>query len=67
MRYNMACAYIQLDDVDAALNLLEPLFESLSVELVNWSKTDADLDPIRDHPRFRAMLKRAEDRLSGTT
>lgn len=65
MRYNMACSLIELGDVDGALDLFEPLFESLSVELVNWSKTDADLDPLREHPRFKAMLSRAESRLAG--
>jgi adenylate cyclase len=64
MRYNMACALIQLDEIDGALGMLEPLFESLSVELVNWSKSDSDLDAVRDHPRFKAMVAKAEERIA---
>jgi len=30
-------------------------------------KTDPDLDAIRDHPRFKAMLAAAEGRLAGTS
>jgi adenylate cyclase len=64
MRYNLACGLIQIGDTDSALDQFERLFERLSVELVNWSRTDADLDPIREHPRFKAMMKRAEDRIA---
>jgi hypothetical protein len=32
------------------------------IEAVNWSKTDPD--PIRDHPRFKAMFAAAEARLT---
>jgi len=31
---------------------------------VNWAKVDPDLDPVRDHPRFKAMLAAAEARLA---
>jgi adenylate cyclase len=64
MRYNLACGLIQVGDTDAALDHFEQLFERLSVELVNWSKTDADLDPIREHPRFKAMVAKAEARIA---
>jgi hypothetical protein len=30
---------------------------------LNWMKGDADLDPVRDHPRFKAMIAAAEARL----
>jgi len=33
------------------------------IEAVNWSKTDPDLDPVRDHPRFKAMFAAAEARV----
>ena len=64
MRYKFACALvIELHEFDAALDLLEPAFEKLRIEAVNWAKTDPDLDPIRDHPRFKAMLAAADARL----
>ena len=61
LRYNFACTLItELHDVDAALDLLEPAFERMRIEVVNWVKTDPDLDPVRDHPRFKAMLAAGE-------
>ena len=63
MRYNLSCSLLQLGDVEGSLDLLEPLFETLSTELIQWSKADHDLDGVRDHPRFVAMTARAEARL----
>ena len=65
LRYNFACTLItDLRDYDAALDLLGPRFETMSIEVLNWVRTDPDLDPIRDHPRFKAMLAAAEARLA---
>ena len=64
MRYNLSCALLGLGDIDGALDLLEPLFERLSIELIHWSKTDTDLDCVRAHPRFMAMTAQAEARLA---
>jgi adenylate cyclase len=49
----------------AALDLLVPAFEkSLRIEFLNWAKVDPDLDLIRDHPRFKAMIATAAARLA---
>jgi len=65
MQYNFACMLVlDLHEYEAALDLLEPLFAKLRTEVMNWVKTDPDLDAIRDHPRFKAMLAAAEARLS---
>jgi len=65
MKYNFACMLVlDLHEYDAALDLLEPLFVKLRTEVMNWVKTDPDLDAIRDHPRFKAMLAAAEARLA---
>ncbi len=64
LRYNFACALVlDLHEYDAALDLLEPVYEKLRTDAINWTKNDPDLDAIRDHPRFKAMVKRAEERL----
>jgi adenylate cyclase len=64
MRYNLACAFtMKLKEHDAALDMLEPLFERLQPEMVNWAKADPDLDALRDNPRFRNMIGAAENRL----
>jgi adenylate cyclase len=65
LRYNFACSLItDLHDFDAALDMLAPRFETMGIEVLNWVKTDPDLDPIRDHPRFKAMVAGAEARLA---
>ena len=63
MRYNFACGFVGMGDFDGALDLLEPVLAQSGIEHVNWTKKDSDLDPIRDHPRYKAMIAAAEARL----
>jgi adenylate cyclase len=66
-RYNFACSLASLfkePDVDAALELLEPVFETLAAGFLDHTKVDPDLDPLRGHPRFKAMVEAAERRLA---
>jgi hypothetical protein len=55
---------VELKDADTALNLLGAVLEKDTLETVNWAKVDPDLDALRDHPRFKAMLEGAEQRLA---
>jgi len=65
MRYNFACTLAtQLNDADGAIALLGPLFEKISVGLLNHSKADPDMDSLRGDPRFAAMVAAAEARLT---
>jgi adenylate cyclase len=65
LRYNIACTLVvKLREFEAALDMLGPVFEGLRIEAVNSSKVDPDLDPIRNHPRFKAMVAAAEARLA---
>jgi len=65
LRYNFACVLVaELHDVDTALDLLAPAFEQMRIQVLNWVKSDPDLDSIRDNPRFKAMLASAEARLA---
>ncbi len=67
LRYNFACTLItDLHEYDAALDLLGPRLETMSIEVLNWVRTDPDLDPIRDDPRFKAMFGAAEKRLAAS-
>src|SRR5256886_2204859 len=63
MRYNFVCALANhLNDKEAALEMLGPAFEKMGAGLVNHAKIDPDMDPLREHPRFKAMLAAAEKR-----
>ena len=63
MRYNFVCALANhLKDTEAALEMHGPAFEKMGTGLINHAKIDPDLDPLREHPRFKAMLAAAERR-----
>ncbi len=64
MRYNFACGLASdRKGKEDALELLGPAFETISMGLLNHAKIDPDLDPLRDDPRFQAMIAAAEARL----
>jgi adenylate cyclase len=67
MRYNLACALsAYLDDAEGAIQLLTVLFEDANGPWLKHARIDPDLDPIRDHPRYRALVDSVEARaLSG--
>ena len=55
-RYNAACFYARIGEIDKALDCLEN-----SAISATWIENDADLNALRSHPRYRAIL----DALSG--
>lgn len=66
MRYNFACALcLYLDDAEGAMDLMEPVLSSTTAAWLNHIKLDPDLDSLRGHPRFQAMIARADSSLSG--
>jgi adenylate cyclase len=54
--YNVACVYSNIGKIEAALDCLEISIRKGMAQL-DWMKNDSDLDNIRDHPRFKAMLE----------
>ena len=53
LRYNFACTLVtELHEFDAALDLLEPAFEKLRIEAINWVE---DRSGSRRHPRSSAL------------
>ena len=64
MRYNFACALAcHLNDSHGAIDLLGPLFERISIGMLNHAKADPDLDSVRNDLRFQSMVEAAESRL----
>ena len=64
MRYNLACTLALTGRSDDAVDALEPFFEAITSSTRIWHlDADADLDPIRDHPRFQKMLASVKQRL----
>jgi adenylate cyclase len=63
MRYNFACVLSGLGDKEAALKMLQPTLARAGEYQVRITETDTDFDPIRDDPRFKAMIADAKKRL----
>jgi adenylate cyclase len=66
MRYNFACVLlIHLHEPDAALDVLEPVLESIGADYyLNHIKVDPDFTRLRDNPRFKAMIAAATARVA---
>ena len=62
--YNVACDYVLLGDTEKALDLLERWVARAKPGALGWLQHDTDLDPIRDHPRFKPLLLLAEADMS---
>lgn len=65
MRYNLACSLATyLKDTNAALELLGPYFERVSVSELKHCAADPDMDPLRGDLRFQQMAAAASARLA---
>jgi adenylate cyclase len=65
LRYNFACVLaIHIKDAEGAVDMLGPFFATASASFIKHAKIDPDLDPVREHPRFQAMLAEADARLA---
>jgi TolB-like protein/Flp pilus assembly protein TadD len=55
--YNLGCIYALAGEVDEAIEALEKAV-SLGVTQKGWYEHDSNLDPLRGHPRFKALMER---------
>lgn len=64
MRCNLACVLVTIaHDPEAGLDMLGFVLERCLADVVNWAHGEADLDPVREHPGFRALVAAAQARL----
>jgi TolB-like protein/Tfp pilus assembly protein PilF len=63
LTYNLACAMSKAGETDFALELLGRAIERVGEEGYLWAKVDTDLDPVREEPRFKAIMAAADARL----
>lgn len=59
MHYNLACAFAILGEKELALDRLEKSIGPTSLKsLKEFMLHDSDLDVLRDHPRYKALVER---------
>ena len=56
VRYNAACCLSLIGETERALDLLEIWVKQRGSEGRRWILIDPDIDPLRDHPRYKALL-----------
>ncbi len=55
--YNLACCYSTLGETEKALDFLELSIKGgRPIGMLEWARTDPDLEPVRAEPRFAALL-----------
>jgi adenylate cyclase len=64
LHYNLACAMSSIGDVDTTLESLGGIANRLSPGMISWMEADTDFDPIREEPRFIALMDAAKARLA---
>ena len=55
--YNLGCIHSLAGDIEEAIDCLERAAEG-GLRQKGWYENDGDLDPLRGHPRFKALLER---------
>ena len=57
----LARTYVMVGDYDKAIERLEVLVSPPSLWSMRWLEVVPFLDPLRDHPRFQALLQQYAD------
>jgi adenylate cyclase len=64
IRYNAACMWAQIGDLDRAFDYLDQWANHSGMENRDWMLHDPDLDPIRKHPRYAKLLEALNNRIA---
>ena len=62
--YNVACFLSAIGAVEKAIDTLEHSVPRLTLQHLHWMAQDVDMNPLRDHPRYRALIQRLETSLA---
>jgi len=57
--YNLACLYSLAGELGSAMDALERSYDAGLAD-PDWMREDSDLDNVRNHPRYKALLERME-------
>ncbi len=57
--YNLACLYSLAGELSSSLDALERSYKAGLAD-PDWMQQDSDLDNIRDHPRYKQLVKQME-------
>lgn len=57
LHHNAACTHAQLGEAEAALRYVEKAVRNVAQNTIDMLRSDRDLDPIRDDPRFQRLLR----------
>jgi TolB-like protein len=55
--YNLGCIHSLAGDIEEAIDCLDRAVDG-GLRQKGWYENDGDLDPLRSHPRFKALLER---------
>ena len=66
LHFNFVCALARLREIDDALDLLASVIDKASQGWLVWLDNDTDLDPLRGHPRFVELVRKAKARFSAS-
>jgi adenylate cyclase len=55
-KYNAACMWSLLGEPERAFDYLEDWIQQVGPDLKSWFEHDADLEPLRDQPRYQKLL-----------
>jgi adenylate cyclase len=66
LHFNFVCALAGLGEIDDALDLLSSVIDKASQGWLVWLDNDTDLDPLRGHPRFVELVRKAKARFGAS-
>jgi adenylate cyclase len=66
LRYNLACAMVKLREYGRALDYLESAMQQSHRQALDWAKADTDLEPLRELPRYHAIMAATEARVAAS-